>query len=92
VPIEAEETREMRVSVEVRGIRGEMRAEVRPAQVVVRWHGPRSAARGIDAASLGAYVDAERRGRGTWMLPVVLTGPRAGALTAVPESLRVSLR
>lgn len=91
VPIEPEETRVIRVSVEVRGIRGEIRAEVRPPQVEIRWHGPRSVAHGIDAARFGAYVDAERRGRGTWLLPVTLTGPSAGALGAVPESVRVAL-
>lgn len=91
VPIEPEATREVRVNIEVRGIRGEISADVRPEQVLVRWHGPRSAARRLDTQRFGAYVDAGRRGRGVWDLPVTLTGPREGAIVVEPESVRVHL-
>jgi hypothetical protein len=91
VPIEPAESREIRVSVEVRGIRGEIRADVRPEQVLVRWQGPRSAGKRLDEARFGAYVDAGRRGRGIWHLPVTLTGPRSGAMVIEPDSVRVHL-
>jgi hypothetical protein len=101
IPIEAEETASVRVPIEVRGIRSELRAEPQPGTILVTWHGPRSQAGKIVAGAYRARVDAGRRGRGEWLLPVEITGPglvprdagrQAGAgATARPDSVRIVL-
>lgn len=95
IRIEPEETRTLRVPIEVRGIRGELRAEPRPAAVEVTWRGPRSVAEGLEPASFRARVDAGRRGRGEFRLRVELDGPGLGGprptATATPESVQVVL-
>jgi hypothetical protein len=95
VPIEIEETRQVRVPIEVGGVRAELRAEPQPAAVTVSWHGPRSRAAAIEPGAYRARIDAGRRGRGEWLLPVVLEGPGLDgarpAATAAPESVRVVL-
>jgi hypothetical protein len=83
--------RELSLPLEVRGIRGELRAELRPAAVRATWRGPRSLLGTVDARSLRARVDADRRGRGLWTLPVEVTGPGASRLTLEPDSVRVVL-
>lgn len=104
IPIDAEETRTVRVPIEIRGIRNELRAEPQPATIAVTWRGPRGAAAEIQASAYQARIDAGRRGRGEWLLPVEVSGPglagggarnervpgRMGA-TARPESVRVVL-
>ena len=95
VPIEIEETRQVRVPIEVGGVRSELRAEPQPAAVTVTWRGPRSRAAAIQPAAFRAQIDAGRRGRGEWLLPVEIEGPGLGgarpAATAAPESVRVVL-
>jgi hypothetical protein len=97
VPIEAEETVTVRVPIEIRGIRNELRAEPQPASVAVTWRGARGAAGAIQASAYRARVDAGGRGRGEWLLPVEIRGPGLGAggertgATARPESVRVVL-
>jgi len=91
IPIDAEATKELSLPLEVRGIRGELRAEPRPAAVTATWRGPRSLLGSVDARNLRARVDADRRGRGLWTLPVVVTGPGAERLVVEPESVRVVL-
>jgi hypothetical protein len=97
VPIEVEERREVRVPLEVRGVRSELRAEPQPASVVVTWHGPRSTAERIVPSAYRARVDAARRGRGEWLLPVLVDGPGLDggggrpAASAAPDSVRVVL-
>ena len=90
VPIEVEETREVRVPVEVRGVRAELRAEPQPREILVTWRGPRSLAADIRPSAYRARVDAARRGRGEWALPVELAGPGVAA-GAAPETVRVVL-
>jgi hypothetical protein len=91
IPIDAEATKTLSLDIEVRGIRGELRAEVRPPTILATWRGPRVRAASIDARDFRARVDAERRGRGLWTLPVVVTGPGAGNLALKPDSVRVVL-
>jgi hypothetical protein len=95
VPIDAEETVTVRVPIEVRGIRSELRAEPRPASIAVTWRGPRAGAGEIQASAYRARVDAGGRGRGEWRLPVEISGPGlAGArapATSAPDSVRVVL-
>jgi hypothetical protein len=97
VGIDVEETRTIRVPVEVRGIRPELRAEPRPAAVTVTWRGSREKAGGIEAGAYRARADAGRRGRGEWLLPLEVTGPGlrpagGGALAvASADSVRVVL-
>jgi YbbR domain-containing protein len=91
IPIDVEETREMPLDLEVRGIRGELRVELRPQTVKAIWRGPRALAQGVDARDYHASVDAGRRGRGLWTLPVEVTGPGASRLTLQPDSVRVVL-
>jgi YbbR domain-containing protein len=99
VTIEAEEVVSVRVPIEVRGIRSELRAEPQPGTVVVTWRGPRSLAGKVEGGTYRARVDAGRRGRGEWLLPVEVTGPGlSGEATpgrtvasARPESTRVVL-
>jgi len=91
IPIDVEETRVMPLDLEVRGIRGELRAELRPEKVTATWRGPRALLQGVDASDYHASVDAGRRGRGLWTLPVEVTGPGASRLTLVPDSVRVVL-
>jgi len=91
IPIDVEATKELSLAVEVRGIRGELRAEPRPAAVTATWRGPRSLLGTVDARNLRARVDADRRGRGLWTLPVVVTGPGAERLAVEPDSIRVVL-
>lgn len=91
IPIDAEAHKTLTLELEVRGIRGELRAEVRPATIRATWHGPRSLAFAIDARNLEARVDAGRRGRGLWTLPVVVTGRGADQLELEPDSVRVVL-
>ena len=81
----------MPLDLEVRGIRGELRAELRPEKVTATWRGPRALLQGVDASDFHASVDAGRRGRGLWTLPVEVTGPGASRLTLVPDSVRVVL-
>lgn len=91
IPIDEASTKELSLDLEVTGIRGELRAEVRPPAVKATWHGPRSRARAVDARAFRARVDADRRGRGVWTLPVVLTGPGSERLTVSPDTVRVVL-
>jgi len=91
IPIDLEATKELSLPLEVRGIRGELRAEPRPAAVTATWRGPRSLLGTIDARNLRARVDADRRGRGLWTLPVTVSGPGADRLVVEPESIRVVL-
>ena len=95
VPLDVEEIREIRVPVEVRGVRAELRAEVQPPAVVVTWRGARAAAADLPAGAWRAHADAGRRGRGEWSLPVVVEGPALGgprpAAAAAPDSVRVVL-
>jgi hypothetical protein len=95
VPIEPEETRRLSVPLEIRGIRGELRAEPQPAAITVTWTGPVSGADALDAGAYTARIDAGRKGRGEWLLPVEITGPGLGGprpvAVARPESVRVVL-
>lgn len=95
VPIEPEETRTIQVPLEIRGIRGELRAEPKPASITVSWRGPRSRADALKSGDYTARIDAGRKGRGEWRLPVELAGPGLGGprptATARPESVRVVL-
>jgi hypothetical protein len=101
VRIEAEENRTIDVPIEVRGIRGELSANPNPAFVSVSWRGPRSEAAALGPADYRARVDAGRRGRGAWRLPVEVTGPGLaeagsgppgwGGATVRPESVQVVL-
>src|SRR5207244_11927255 len=70
VPIDVAEEHTVSLDVEVRGIRGELRADVRPAAVSATWRGPAALARRVDPRADRAVVDAARRGRGTWALPI----------------------
>ena len=91
IPIDAEASKELSLPLEVRGIRGELRAEPRPAAVTATWRGPRALLGTVDARTLRARVDADRRGRGLWTLPVTVTGPGSDRLVVEPESIRVVL-
>jgi len=91
IPIDAEASKELSLPLEVRGIRGELRAEPRPAAVTATWRGPRSLLGTVDIRTLRARVDADRRGRGLWTLPVTVTGPGSDRLVVEPESIRVVL-
>jgi hypothetical protein len=90
IPIDVEATKEMSIPLEVRGIRGELRAEPRPAAIAATWRGPRSLLGSVDARLLQARVDADRRGRGLWTLPVT-PGLGADRITIEPDSVRVVL-
>ena len=91
IPIDVESTKTMSLDLEVRGIRGELRVELRPESVQATWRGPRALLGGVDARDFHASVDAGRRGRGLWTLPVDVTGPGASHLTLDPDSVRVVL-
>lgn len=99
IPIDVAETRTIRVPIEIRGVRAELRAEPQPATIAVTWQGARSAAAVIEPSAYRARIDAGRKGRGEWLLPVEVTGPGLGrgaarrhaAATARPESVRVVL-
>jgi YbbR domain-containing protein len=91
IPIDAEATKTLSLPLEVRGNRGELRAELRPAQGAATWRGPRALAAGIEARDFRAEVDAGRRGRGLWTLPVVVTGAGSERLKLAPDSVRVVL-
>jgi hypothetical protein len=96
IPIDAGETKTIRVPIEIRGVRAELRAEPQPATIAVTWQGARSAAGAIEASAYTARIDAGRKGRGEWLLPVEVSGPGLGggrhaAATARPESVRVVL-
>ena len=91
IPIEPETQKTLELDVEVRGIRNELRAEVRPPTINATWRGPRSRAPAVDARDFRVSVDAQRRGRGMWTLPVAVSGPGAGRLVLAPDSVRVVL-
>jgi len=91
IPIEVAEAKALELDLEVRGIRGELRAEVRPSSITATWRGARSRAASVDARDFHAVVDAGRRGRGQWMLPVFVSGPDAERLVLEPDSVRVVL-
>ena len=91
VPIEPEESRTLQVPIEVRGVRGELRAEPQPATGTVTWRGPRSRAAQLDADAFRASVDAGGRGRGEWKLPLEWSGPGLRDGVGVPDSVRVTL-
>lgn len=91
VPIEGEVSRSFRADVEVRAIRHELRADVRPAAVTVTWRGPRSIAARLSETGFTARVDVERRGRGEWVVPVRVMGTGSDRAVAQPESVRVVL-
>jgi YbbR domain-containing protein len=92
VPIEAGEERALTLPIEVRGIRGELRADTHPTALAATWRGPASLAGAIDARNDRAVVDAGRRGRGPWTLRVVIEGPDAARLVPASDSVRVILR
>lgn len=92
VPIEPAEERQLTLDIEVRGIRSELRADPHPSQLAATWRGPASLAGAVDARNDRAVVDAGRRGRGPWTLPVALEGPDAGRLTPASDSVRIVLR
>ncbi len=91
IPIDAAASKSLALDPEVRGIRGELRVELRPKTISATWHGPRAHAASVDARDFRAVVDAERRGRGTWTLPVRVLGPGAERLVLDPDSVRVVL-
>jgi len=92
VPIEVAEARTIEVPIEVRGVRAELRAELSPRAGTVTWRGSRSEAAALARDAYGASVDAGRKGRGEWVLPVTWSGPGlGGAATASPESVKVVL-
>jgi YbbR domain-containing protein len=91
IPIEAASTKTLSLPVEVRGIRGELRADLRPTTITATWHGPRSLSADVDASDFRAIVDVQRRGRGPWTFPVHVSGPGAGRLVLDPDSVRVVL-
>jgi len=92
VPIDLAEERTLSLDVELRGIRGELRADVHPAELSAIWRGPAALARRVDAHANRAIVDAGRRGRGTWTLPITLEGPDVDRLTPAADSVKVVLR
>lgn len=91
IPIDVAVTKALALDLEARGIRGELRVELRPKTITATWHGPRGLAASIDAGDYQASIDAERRGRGVWMLPVRVSGPGAERLVLEPDSVRVVL-
>jgi hypothetical protein len=91
IPIDVAETKALELDLEVRGIRGELRAEVRPPSITATWRGPRSLAPSVDARDFRAVVDAGRRGRGQWTLPVSVSGAGADRLVLQPDSVRIVL-
>jgi hypothetical protein len=91
VPIEPEAARQFPLDVEARGIRGDLRVDLRPPSVNVAWRGPRSRAGQAGPQTLHAVVHVGRRGRGEWTLPVHLEGDVTGAV-ATPESVTVIVR
>lgn len=91
VPIEAESSARFEVPVSVRSVRPELSAQANPASVTVIWQGPRSRGEKLTAAGFSARVDAERRGRGEWRLPVRVTGAGQDRVRVEPDSIRVVL-
>jgi hypothetical protein len=91
IPIDAQASKSLTLELEVRGIRGELRVEVRPPTIDATWRGPRSLSGTIEARNFRARVDADRRGRGIWTLPVVVSGAGAEHLVLRPDSVRVVL-
>jgi len=92
VPIDVAAEHTLSLGVELRGIRGELRADVHPASLSATWRGPAAQARAVDARANRAIVDAGRRGRGTWTLPITLEGPDVDRITPEADSVRVVLR
>lgn len=91
IPIDVAATKALELDLEVRGIRGELRAEVRPPKITATWRGPRALSGAVDARDFRAVVDADRRGRGQWTLPVHVSGAGAEHLLLEPDSVRVVL-
>ncbi len=92
VPIEEAAEQTLALLVEIRGIRSELRADAHPATVQATWRGPTSLVATVDARSDRAVVDAGRRGRGQFTLPVTLEGPDADRLVPAVDSVRIVLR
>jgi YbbR domain-containing protein len=92
VPIDVAEEHTISLDVEVRGIRGELRADVHPPSIAATWRGPAALARQVDARADRAVVDAARRGRGPWTLPLTIEGPDADRLVPAQDSVRIVLR
>jgi hypothetical protein len=91
IPIDVEATKTLTLEIEARGIRGELRAELRPSSISATWRGARGNADRVDARDFHARVDAQSRGRGLWTLPVIVTGNGAERLVLRPDSVRVML-
>lgn len=92
VPVEPREEGEAMARPQILGVRAEsFTTRLDPQEVRLVWSAPQSAAKNA-LARVRVHVDLEQKGRGRYLLPVVVSGPGAEFVVRVePESVAVTI-